>query len=140
MSNVFPYRFDDAQSSFHGTFSIKKINKEYHYNYDYFKIHFLEGKFLLKDAHQNKMYEENVTGIKAAIALKKEYLQEMPPARQKSLNFTNSIELGENKYNLMVVNTDLENKLTNNLILKGMLHRKIKDLFIGNEKYLLTIK
>ena len=137
--NIFPYHYDDAQTSFHGTFSIKKINKEYHYNYAYFQLHFLEGQIILQDAHQNKMYEENVTGVKAVVALKKEYLQEIPPTQQKNLIFRNVRGLEKNNYDLMVVSTDLENKLANKLVLKGMLHQKIKELFIGNEKYLLTI-
>ncbi|MGG3837695.1 hypothetical protein ABEV00_11740 [Paenibacillus thiaminolyticus] len=137
--NIFPYHYDDAQTSFHGTFSIKKINKEYHCNYAYFQLHFLEGQFLLQDAHQNKMYEENVTGVKAVVALKKEYLQEIPPTHQKNLIFKKVSGLEKNKYDLMVVSADLENKLGNKLVLKGMLHQKIKELFLGNEKYLLTI-
>lgn len=137
--NIFPYHYDDAQTSFQGTFSIKKINQEYHYNYDYFEVHFLEGEFLLKDVHQNKVYEENVTGVKAVVALKKEYLQEIPPNCPKNLIFTNVSGLEKNKYCLMVVNSDVENQLANKLVLKGMLHRKIMDLFIGNEKYLLTM-
>ncbi|WP_407053702.1 hypothetical protein [Paenibacillus dendritiformis] len=64
----------------------------------------------MKDAHQNKMYEENVTGVKAVIALKKEYLQEVPPTHQKNLIFRNVGGLDKNKYDLMVVSTDLIHK------------------------------
>ncbi|QOS99895.1 hypothetical protein JNUCC42_03815 [Brevibacterium sp. JNUCC-42] len=139
MSTVFPYYFDDGQTTFHGTFSISKLKQAYHDNYDYFQLHFLEGTFFIKDVYQTKIYEENFKGIKAVIALKKEYVQEEPSTYEKEICFTSQNRARRNQYGLMVVHVDMEEKLPTKKMLHWLLHDQIENLFIGNEKYLVTI-
>ncbi|QDX91764.1 hypothetical protein EEL30_04890 [Brevibacillus laterosporus] len=114
MSTVFPYYFDDGQTTFHGT-------------------------FFIKDVYQTKIYEENFKGIKAVIALKKEYLQEEPSTYEKQICFTSQNRAKRNQYEVMVVNADMEEKLPTKKMLHWLLHDPIKNPFIGNEKYLVTI-
>ncbi|PEA87579.1 hypothetical protein [Bacillus thuringiensis] len=140
MATVFPYYFDDGQTTFHGTCSIKKLQKSYHDNYDYFQVHFLEGTLFIKDVYQNKIYEETFQNVQSVIAVKKEYVQEETCGYEKEVCFTSRNRTSENPYEVMVVNADIEKKLTRNKILNWLLHDPIRNLFIGNEKYLLTIK
>ncbi|MDO6662047.1 hypothetical protein Q4571_15765 [Bacillus thuringiensis] len=140
MSPGFPYYFEDVNTTFHGTFSLKKIQKSYHDNYDYFKVHFLEGTLSINHVYRNKIYEEYFQNVHSIIALKKGYLQEDSHIYENEICFTSRNRASKNQFEVMVVNTDIEKKLANKKTLNWVVQNLTKNLFIGNEKYLLTIK
>ncbi|HHT7190467.1 hypothetical protein PDN14_25475 [Bacillus cereus group sp. Bc222] len=140
LSKIFPYYFDDGQTTFYGTCSINKLKKAYHDNYDYFQVHLLDGTLFIKDVSKTKIYEETFQKIKAVIALKREYLQKEAYTYEKEICFISRNRTIQNQYEVMVVNSDIEQKLTNKEVLNWLLQDLIKKLFIGNEKFLLLIK
>lgn len=141
MNREFPFYFDDGQVMMEGSFSLNKIKKQYHPNYDYFKVRFCKGNLYIKDKFKEKFCEYDLKGIESVITLKKEYLKENSLKNKDSKVFMSVGNKNiENKYDLYVVNVDINNKLDNNYILRGLLNEKLKYIFLGNENNLLKIQ
>lgn len=141
MNREFPFCFNDGKVSMDGLFCLKKIKKQYHPNYDYFKIRFCEGFLSIKDKCKNNLCEYDLKNIESVIALKKEYFKENYFKEKESETFISIGNKGiHNKYDLYVVNVDINNILDKNYMLRGILNDKLKILFLGNESKLLKIK
>ncbi|QEZ70855.1 toxin (plasmid) [Paraclostridium bifermentans] len=141
MNREFPFHFNDGNVSMNGLFCLKKIKTQYHPNYDYFKIKFCEGFLSIKNKVKDDLCEYDLKNIESVIALKREYSKENNLKNKESAIFMNIGNKGiHNKYDLYVVNVDINNILDENYMLKGILNDKLKILFLGNERKLLRIK
>ncbi|MGE7877927.1 hypothetical protein [Peribacillus muralis] len=131
---MFPFSIKDKQTLFFGSFLIKRIQKPYHPNYDYFQVDFPQAVFHLQDRHNTNIYKRKIEGLVTALCVKKEYKK----TKNSETCFIQETEKPkDNHYDLLVVNCDVNNILGDNPILRGMLNARITCLFLENE-YILT--
>ncbi|PEY87920.1 hypothetical protein CN353_28805 [Bacillus cereus] len=135
-----PYSIQDKQHSFKGTLSICKLREHYHSNYNYYQIYFLEGIVSLRDINNKTIYQENVKGANAIIALKQNLQQEKTKSKETEHSVINDDSLSKKSSELMIVNIETKDKNMKSRIIRGFLSMKIKKLFDENEDYFLKIK
>lgn len=141
MDNVFPYVFYESGVRSEGKILINRLKESYHTNYEYFLVEFIEGFISIEDCNKHNMYERNIEKVKSVFALKVGYIEnESLSTNDYDIIFYNKKNVQKNNYKLMIVNTDVENKLKDKLLLKSLLDNLVEKIFIGNEKYLLKIK
>lgn len=136
----FPFSIQDQQTSFKGTLSISKLSKSYHSDHNYYQINFLEGIVSFRDIYNKIIYEENIKGINAVIALKQNLQRESPQSNEANYSITNVDSISKKVSEFMVVNIEMKNKNMKSRIIKCFLSMRIKKIFAGNEDYLLKIK
>lgn len=140
MRNIFPYSIDENNIKSTGKFSLQKLKEEYHTNYDYFLIEFLEGNLSIKNTNKKELYENSIKEIKSVFAIKKDYLKiESTFIPKGEIKFYSTENYKANEFQLMIIDTDLEKKFKDELLINSLLEILIKKVFIGNERYLLQI-
>ncbi|MDC4242495.1 MULTISPECIES: hypothetical protein [Bacillota] len=140
MRNIFPYSIDENNIKSTGKFLLQKLKEEYHTNYDYFLIEFLEGNLSIKNTNKKELYKNSIKEIKSVFAIKKDYLKiESAFIPKEEIKFYSTENYKANEFQLMIIDTDLEKKFRDELLINSLLEILIKKVFIGNERYLLQI-
>ncbi|MBN3346544.1 toxin [Clostridium botulinum] len=141
MKQTFPFNFDDALLNTGGSIHLEKVNQNCSPNYQYFKIKFIEGYLHIKNKSGNILEKYDLKDLISLIALKKDYLKLSPLNNKKPKEFTNIKNKHlENRFNLYVINEDINGKITKNGILEEIiLNRLLLSIFLENEENLLQI-
>ncbi|ACO84115.1 hypothetical protein [Clostridium botulinum] len=141
MNQTFSFNFDDTLSNSSGLINLEKINQNCSPNYQYFKIKFIGGYLHIKNKSGDILEKYDLKDLISLIALKKDYLKLSSPNNKKPNEFTNIKNKHlENRFNLYVINEDINGKITKNGILEEIiLNRLLLSILLGNEENLLQI-
>ncbi|MCS4480960.1 toxin [Clostridium botulinum] len=131
MKQTFPFNFDDALLNTGGSIHLEKVNQNCSPNYQYFKIKFIEGYLHIKNKSGDILEKYDLKDLISLIALKKDYLKLSPLNNKKLKEFTNIKNKHlENRFNLYVINEDINGKITKNGILEEIiLNRLLLSIF-----------
>nr|AJA05783.1 neurotoxin complex component OrfX1 [Clostridium botulinum A] len=141
MKQTFSFNFDDTLSNSSGLIHLEKVNQICSPNYQYFKIKFIEGYLHIKNKSGDILEKYDLKDLISLIALKKDYLKLSSPNNKKPKDFTNIKNKHlENKFNLYIINEDINGKITKNGFLEEIiLNRLLLSILLGNEENLLQI-
>ncbi|AIY80223.1 putative orfX1 [Clostridium botulinum 202F] len=141
MKQVFAFKFDENLSSSSGSIYLEKVKQNYSPNYDYFKITFIDGYLYIKNKSGVILEKYALNGVISLVALKKDYLNLSLSNNKQVKEFKNIKNKHlQNKFNLYVINEDIEKSITKNGILEEvLLNKMLLSLLLGNEENLLQI-
>ncbi|KON13292.1 toxin [Clostridium botulinum] len=141
LKQVFAFKFDENLSSSSGSIYLEKVKQNYSPNYDYFKITFIDGYLYIKNKSGVILEKYALNGVISLVALKKDYLNLSLSNNKQVKEFKNIKNKHlQNKFNLYVINEDIEKSITKNGILEEvLLNKMLLSLLLGNEENLLQI-
>ncbi|AIY83090.1 toxin [Clostridium baratii] len=139
MNETFSFNFNKNFLSSSGLIRIEKIQQYCSPNYQYFKITFIKGYIYIRNTSESILEKFNLKDVISLIALKKSYLN-LPKNKQlKEFNNVKDMKL-ENRFNLYVINEDINNKLTQNGIFEeSLLNKLLMSILLENEENLLHV-
>uniref|UniRef100_UPI0022AB4E62 Neurotoxin complex component Orf-X1 n=1 Tax=Clostridium botulinum E1 str. 'BoNT E Beluga' TaxID=536233 RepID=UPI0022AB4E62 len=141
LKQAFVFEFDENLSSSSGSIHLEKVKQNSSPNYDYFKITFIDGYLYIKNKSGVILDKYDLKNVISLVALKRDYLSLSLSNNKQIKKFKNIKNKHlKNKFNLYVINEDIEKRITKNGILEEViLNKMLLSILLGNEENLLQI-
>ncbi|ACD53749.1 toxin [Clostridium botulinum] len=141
LKQAFVFEFDENLSSSSGSIHLEKVKQNCSPNYDYFKITFIDGYLYIKNKSGVILDKYDLKNVISLVALKRDYLSLSLSNNKQIKKFKNIKNKHlKNKFNLYVINEDIEKRITKNGILEEViLNKMLLSILLGNEENLLQI-